>query len=211
MKHKPYNRPITGDFFVGTFFITTSKQVNEDEVEYVSLTDEQIKYAKRLFTLDTEMSAMKSAKLQDLMKKLFPQIKKYPMNSMTPNISRDDDNKIVVSMLALADDEMIQDFVKDTDGKVDIEINCYLEKNKNNIGRDLVIRFNFYYPTGHPIFESVIYGDLLDRQKDFIEALMRVDNIMVWVVDKHHKVRKVIQTTWDYRPSAKLFNELLEG
>jgi hypothetical protein len=59
--------------------------------------------------------------------------------------------------------------------------------------------------------ESVIYGDLLDRQKDFIEALMRVDNIMVWVVDKHHKVRKVIQTTWDYRPSAKLFNELLEG
>lgn len=148
--------------------------------------------------------------MQSLMEKIFTRFREYPMNSMTPALSTNVDGKEVVSMLILGDDYMVQDFKQDTEGRVDIKISCYTERNQHNIGKDLVVRIDFYYPTGHPIFETVLYGDLAKGQKEFIEALKTVDKVVVWVADKDREAIKVMQLEWDYKAHADILDKLLE-
>lgn len=132
-----------------------------------------------------------------LIKKVFPNLDKYVMNSMTPSLSYNE-GEIIISMLILGDDFIMQDFKADKEGKVKIETTCYIEENKYNIGKDLVIRFEFHYDTGYPMFESVITGDQLEAQKTFIKALSTVDKIYIWVADNKREVFKIIEVNWDY-------------
>lgn len=204
LKNLPYNRPLLNDFLVGKCFVTA----DNGEGEFASLTDEQIEQAIKLFTLKKEKIIMNILETQGVMQKVFPKYKQYPLNSMIPALSLND-NKIVVSMLIIADDEMIKDFIIDQSGMVDVEINTYLDNNEYNIGKDLKIRFDFYYPTGHPIFEATIHGDLLDRQKDFVEALKMVDSIVIWIADKNRKVKKVMNVSWDYNLAKHTLDQLV--
>lgn len=146
-------------------------------------------------------------RLQKILNEVFPKNKEYSINSLTPTVL-DDGRKVVISFLAVLDDYMIQNFIFDKNSKVDIKISTYLERNKYNIGKDLAMRFDFYYPTGHPMLETVIYGDLKDKQKSFVKALRQVDEFIFWVVDKDTQVKKVMQVNWDSNKSKDTLDEI---
>ena len=140
-----------------------------------------------------------------IMRKVFPNLDEYIMNSMTPSLS-DNDGKTVISMLVLGNDFMIQDFKADKDGKVRIDTTCYIEENEYGIGKDLIIRFDFYYKTGHPIFETVIMGDLPEAQEAFIKGLNVVDKIYIWIADNKREVFKIMEVNWGYNAHKEVLD-----
>lgn len=201
VKGLPANRKIGNDIIVGTFIITTSYQD-----DFRTLSEEQVKEALEMFAPSQEEANMKDNKeIQELARKIFPQMGMYPMNSMTPSISNENKS---VSFFILADDEMIQDF-REHKGVSSVEITTYLENNENRIGKDLVIRIDFYFPTGHPIFETVVYGDLLDEQIYFIKALKQVDKIALWIANKDRVVEKIMYLNWNYNNHKNTLEELI--
>lgn len=201
IKGLPVNRKIGNDIIVGTFIVTTNKGD-----EFVSLNDDQIKEALAMLAPEsTDFS--NDERIQELARRIFPQMDIYPMNSMTPSIANDENGK-AVSFFVLADDEMIQDF-RQHKGISNIEISTYLEKNENGIGKDLVIKLDFFFPTGHPIFETVVYGDLLDKQTDFVKALREVNKIALWIANKDRVVEKVMYLSWSYDDHKKTLDKLI--
>ncbi|NLX76799.1 MAG: hypothetical protein GXZ01_05410 [Clostridiaceae bacterium] len=145
---------------------------------------------------------------QPVLERIFPRYTEYPMNSVTPAISYSR-NGILLSMLILADDVMARDFKADDKDEVGIEITCYTRENQDGIGEDLVIRFVFQFSTGHPMFEAVIAGDLLDHQKDFVRALKQVDELILWIVDSSYKVFRVLELSWNYEGHKEVLEPLL--
>ncbi|QXM05818.1 hypothetical protein [Crassaminicella indica] len=103
---------------------------------------------------------------------------------------------------------MIKAFRADTKGECEVEITTFLERNKNGMGQDLIIRIDFYYPTGHPFYEAVIAGDLLDGQKVFVKALEQVNKLNIWIANKDRVIEKVLNIAWDYRKAKKTLLEL---
>ncbi|MFW6047013.1 MAG: hypothetical protein ACOCP4_04420 [Candidatus Woesearchaeota archaeon] len=145
-------------------------------------------------------------KAQPYMERIFPRHTIYPMNSMTPSVGESKDGP-TISFLLLGDDDLIQDFIKDTSGRVNIETSIYTEENKKGIGKDLVIRFIFMYPTGQPICETVLYGDLAEEQKRFIEDMKKVDRFLIFVSNKNHQLVKVIELDFDYKSHLDILNK----
>lgn len=147
-------------------------------------------------------------KIQKLAKEVFPTMEEYPINSMTPSLGKDEEGNPIVSFLIIGDDVMLEAFRADTKGECEVEITTFLEKNENRIGQDLVIRVDFYYPTGHPFYEAVIAGDLLDGQKAFVKALEQVDKFNIWIANKDKVVEKVLNIAWDYSKAKDTLEEL---
>jgi hypothetical protein len=163
---------------------------------------------KRIVWKEKKMTNKDKKRLQALMGKVFPRYREYPIYSMIPALDSDED-RVVVSMLITGDDMMLQDFKADTEGRADVETICYTEKNEHGVGKDLVIRIDFFYPTGNPTFKAVIYGDLLDLQKDFVKALSKVNELVVWVADKNRKVLNVMELDWDYIAHKPVLEQFL--
>ncbi len=144
--------------------------------------------------------------MQVLMRKVFPDMDKCHMNGMLPAIGYGR-NKVVVSILILADDLMIRDFMNDTEDKVSVKTSCFTRKNKSGMGQDLIIRLDFFCKTGQPTFEAVIASELKKRRKDLIKALKKVDELVVWVADKDRKVQKVMCVDWDYEIHKRILSQ----
>jgi methanogenic corrinoid protein MtbC1 len=88
-----------------------------------------------------------------------------------------DTEGIAISFLILADDFMFQEFKneKKENGTSVVGIELTSKRNIHNIGKDLIMGFKFYFPSGHSMFKTVIYGDNPIEQKMFIEALTQVN------------------------------------
>jgi hypothetical protein len=145
-----------------------------------------------------------------ILEKIFPKYREYPVNSMMPTVGYNS-NGYIASMLIIVDDFMLEDFKKDKSDKVDLEIDCCTKRNSNGIGKDLIIRFDFYFKTGHPVFKTIVYGDLLDDQKRFIEGLKQVNDIMIWILDKDYNIFRVLNTDWNYEEHKDILEPLLQG
>lgn len=152
----------------------------------------------------------KILKPEYLLKSIFPGYKNYNINTMSPSLGKNGDKRIV-SMLIIGDDTMIKDFKDDKSGQVDISTICYTKRNKNGIGQDLIIWLEFLYPTGHPSFKAVIYGDAIQEQKDFIEALESISELIIWVADKRYRVVKVMSTNWNYEAHKENLKSITTG
>lgn len=138
---------------------------------------------------------------QAIMEKLFSDWETFPINSMIPRMFYKKEGSIdreAVVFLILGDDYMVSDFkLEPPDGNVEIDATISLRQNENKIGKDLYIRFDFLFPTGHPIFDVTIYGDDPLTQKTFCEALIRVDKLYLFVASQEFKLISVKELTWN--------------
>jgi len=137
----------------------------------------------------------------------FPNMNLYPLNSMTPTLDEDG----VISLLIIGEEELIQDIRKDKDGQVNLQISCYLESNKLGLGQDIVIRIEFFYPSGTPSFETVIYGHLLHKQSKFVHALEKAKCFAMFVADANRKVFKVMSILWDFEVHRSILEPFLSS
>lgn len=145
---------------------------------------------------------------QEHMEIMFPRMGEYITDSMTPVLGKNVvSNDPVIHMLILGSD--VEEF--DNNEDVMIETSVYLEENKNKIGKDVVIRLDFFFKNEHPYFETVIYGDLLSVQTQFIEALKKVDTLYIWVANKEREFVKLIELDWDYNCHKDMFNTVLQS
>ncbi|MDS1030741.1 hypothetical protein RDV78_09775 [Bacillota bacterium LX-D] len=133
---------------------------------------------------------------QAIMESIFPGWREFPKNSMTPALNISEDGKKMVSFLILASKELLQDFYNEPEEYV-IFTTVYLRKNKQKVGQDLIIRFDFNYPNNISYFESVIQGNLGNSQILFCKALTEVQKLYVFAADNHGKVLKVKEVLWD--------------
>jgi hypothetical protein len=149
---------------------------------------------------------------QQVMQRLFLDWKSFPINSMIPKIFYYKDNPTepeAVVFLILGDDYMVSDFkLEPPGGSVIVETNISLKKNVHKIGRDLVIRFDFLYPTGHPVFEATVYGDDPPRQREFCAALVRVDKLYVFVANQKFKLIKAKELAWNPTEHQEIYDIL---
>jgi len=153
---------------------------------------------------------------EKIMHRIFPQWKQYPINSLTPSIEEYDDTEepIAIHMMFIGDDYMLQDFAReqytDAQGKVMIETSLYIEPNEFKVGKDLVLRFEFFYPTGNPVLETVIVGDMPDMQKYFIKSLEKIDKFYLWIADRKGKMVRVKRITWNYDGHKTILNQIMQ-
>lgn len=139
----------------------------------------------------------------DLVQQIFPDIIKYPINSITPVIGKNKDS-IIVSMFILGDDFMLQDFRENSEIETKISCTSKIEK----AFKSLSIRFDFLFKTGHPVFECKFTNENLSVSKEILEALTKVNEFIVWVIDKEYKVLKVLHLDWDYEIHKNIINNI---
>jgi ABC-type phosphate/phosphonate transport system permease subunit len=61
------------------------------------------------------------------------------------------------------------------------------------------------------LYLRIVYGDLLDDQKRFIEGLKQVNDIMIWILDKDYNIFRVLNTDWNYEEHKDILEPLLQG
>lgn len=137
--------------------------------------------------------------------KVFPGWRQYPGNSMTPGMAGEGNNATVF-FLVKCDEEIVQDFRKEPPGsKVLINTLTYWEKSQYGEGRDLVIRFDFYFDTGQPQLETVLYHDV--DCSALAQALLQVTNVHIIVITTAGEYVKTKLVSWrpeKHRGSLKL-------
>lgn len=141
-------------------------------------------------------------------KEAFTSFSTYPVSPMVPTINMGPDNREIVTMLLTADNEIIDHIKNDGKHNLDIQISTYLLDNDNG-KKDLVMRFDLFYPNGHATYEAFIYGEIEDQQENFIKVLQNSNTITVLLANQNGKIGKVIPVDWEYRKFENSLNQLL--
>jgi hypothetical protein len=135
--------------------------------------------------------------------------KTYPKNSMIPAIVKRENNSEIVSMIIIADGETLSLINGYKDERLDIQVTTYLEDINDGMGKNLVIRFDIFYPHAHSLYEGVVHDEPKGQQRDFIKALENSKVIDLVVTDENRKVHRVIPVEWDYDKSKNVFDRIL--
>jgi hypothetical protein len=134
--------------------------------------------------------------LQNTMENVFPDWRAFPGNSMTAAIS-EHLHKKNISFLILGQRDMVKHFYTEQADKTDITTKVYVKDNRNNAERrDLVIRFTFSFPEEEIAWESVIYGELGDKQIEFIQELGRQEKVFLFIADESGEMIKIKRLSW---------------
>jgi len=134
---------------------------------------------------------------QQMMEVAFPDWRNYPPNSMTP-LLQDYGKQKVIAFLVLADDAIIQNFANEQPGNnVNVRSSLYKEANRNGVGFDIVLRFEFLFgEEDNPYFESVFYGDDPRTQVEFCKALKEVREFYIFIANNQGKLLKLKHISW---------------
>lgn len=148
---------------------------------------------------------------QEIMEKLFPNMKQYPINSMTLTLARGEDGEDKVVFLVLGDENFLQDIVQAPKSvNVNIKVDVRPDKNANGIDTDVIISFKMYYPTGTPNFETAIYGHEREAQQYVCQTLMKAKDLYVFFATDKFKFTRLMEFGWT--PSAHpLISKLARG
>lgn len=71
-----------------------------------------------------------------------------------------------------------------------------------------MIRLDFLFSTGYPVFVTRIFGDDPLKQREFLEALLRVDKIYIFVTNSRFRLIKVKELPFNATEHPEI-NQLL--
>jgi hypothetical protein len=145
--------------------------------------------------------------VQELAKRVFPGMDNFPVNSMVPSVGFVK-GKQKVSFLITADDEGIKGF-RSSQGEIEVELTTFTRENPQGVGEDLVMRLDFYFPTGNKMFEAVIPGNHCGGQKHFVKALREVGRFVLWIGNKERVIENALNLNWDYCEHKATLEKLL--
>ncbi len=143
--------------------------------------------------------------LQDMIDQLFPHRKSYAVNSMTPTLVDGVAGK-KLAMLVIGD-QMVEEILWALEELPEILPMVYLEDNKYDIGKDLVISFLLVSDQGSIRFETSIVGDEKKAQNLVLGVLAEPAEIGIFVVNEEGEVIDLLRaytnpeewsTVWDY-------------
>lgn len=131
--------------------------------------------------------------------------KAYPKNSMIPAITKGTDNNNMVSMVMIADREIMEMLNEMAEENLDIQTTTYAEDVDDGKNKNLVLRFDMFLPHAHSTYEGVIHN-VNGQQKEFIEALKSSEIIDLYISDENRMVEKVIPVKWEYERAKKVLD-----
>lgn len=131
--------------------------------------------------------------------------KTYPKNSMIPAITKGADKRDMVSMVMIADREIMEMLNEMAEENFDIQTTTYAEDVKDGKNKNLVLRFDMFLPHAHTTYEGVIHN-VNGQQKEFVEALRDSDSIDLYVTNENGKVEKVIPVKWEYERAKRVLD-----
>lgn len=131
--------------------------------------------------------------------------KTYPKNSMIPAITKGADKRDVVSMMMIANPEIMEMMNEMAEESLDIETTIYSEDAGGKKDRNLVVRFDMFFPHAHTTYEGVVHN-VNGQQKEFVKALEDSNTIDLWVTDENRRIEKVIPVKWEKERAKKILD-----
>ena len=159
----------------------------------------------------THIEAMKQ--LEKLADRYFGVTDKKQRNVLTPAITYKDfwkKNAMVKFYTCL--DEHGTKFFDNYPQNITCEIETIINETNNSGIRDLILKFELFPGNDFPILETIIPGKDAKIQKEFLDALVSVNELEIWVADNHRNMIAVITSNWDstlYKEDIDLLYENL--
>lgn len=141
--------------------------------------------------------------LIELMSRVFPGYKEYPLDSVTPSITGN--NR--VSFLVVCNEEAVRSFSETEE--IYAQLFLSNEDNRKGQGKDLHLRLEFSFPLYQLQFFAAIECDNSAQQKNFARVLAGVDQFIIWLVDQEKNLLKVLQAAWDKSGQQEVLAEIL--
>lgn len=139
---------------------------------------------------------------------MFKGIEDKPLHSLTPAISYRDFWKTNMDILLYAplSDHALEFFNERPEG-ISTIIETIVKDSHNKGTKDLVFRIQLFPETDFPIFETCILGEDTSKMKDFLDALIKVKELKLFLADKNHIVFCSQTIDWDHN----LFKEDIDA
>lgn len=129
--------------------------------------------------------------MNELVEQLFPHRKDYLVNSMTPTVISGPAGK-KLAMLVVGDD-LVEEYLWAHEGIPESSGTIYLEDNKYNIGKDLIISFVVACDAGALHFETSVLGDEQRAQQMILEIVSKPAEVGIFVVDQKLEIVELLK------------------
>ena len=147
----------------------------------------------------------KGIELGELMSRIFPGHEEFLIDSVTPAITSG--NRL--SFMIVCNDDAKGAFLETEEIYAQVFLSA--EENMRGQGFDLNLRFEFTFPVFELQFFATIEVDNTRQQKVFVDLLTKVEQFIVWVVDKDKSILKILQVAWDAEGQLEIINKILNG
>jgi len=144
--------------------------------------------------------------IKELMSQVFPGHQEFLADSVTPSITGTIDNP-VVSFMVVCNEEASKDFRENED--ISVEVVGSIKDNKRDLGKDLILRFEFAFPVFSLQFFTAIEGENAKQQSDFARILMETDYFIIWLVDQDKNLLKVLQVDWNNESHMEILKNII--
>lgn len=141
--------------------------------------------------------------LGELMSRIFPGYEEFQLDSVTPAITGE--NRL--SFMIVCNDDAKEAFL-DTE-EIYAQVFLSTEEDLGREGSDLNLKFEFTFPLFKLQFFATIEGDNARQQKVFTDLLTKVEQFIIWVVDKDKGILKILQVAWDAEGQSQIIDKIL--
>ncbi len=147
---------------------------------------------------------------QAVMEALFPEWSQYTLNSLVPVVTKYDniEEPTALTFLYVGDKESVQAIQSEPNGgHIDIETILWIEENESNHCKDLAMRFSFIGLKGNPSMSTLVCGDNIVAQHEFVNALCCINRLYLFIADKDGKLIKVKQIEWNHEEHKEVLSQ----
>ena len=143
--------------------------------------------------------------MQNLLIKLFRDIKELPDDATVITISQNKREEWLITMMAICDEVMLNSF-RDYDD-LDVALSLRYEPDIESKGLDFTVRLDIYSPIDHIILESVVPHIQNNEQKALAKLLLDGAKLTLFVVNHSRELEYIVRVNYD----AELYKLLLES
>lgn len=143
--------------------------------------------------------------LGELMSLIFPGYEEFQLDSVTPAITGE--NRL--SFMIVCNDDAKEAFLETEE--IFAQVFLSAEEDLGRQGFDLNLKFEFTFPLFELQFFATIEGDNARQQKAFTDLLTKVEQFIIWVVDKDKNIVKILQVAWDAEGQSQIIDKILNS
>jgi hypothetical protein len=158
-------------------------------------------------------TATEKRQFMELTNRLFKGVEDKAPNSLTPSImyhdilKKDVDKVVFYAPL----DDYAESFLVDNPANITTDFETQVENIRYSKTKDLNIRIALFDGTDFPILETCIIGKDAKRMKEFLDALNKVDKILIILASSNHDFICFSEYSWDYNLFKEDLDEIYES
>lgn len=130
-------------------------------------------------------------RMEEMVDRLFPNRKRYPVNSATPAIvERNGVHRLAMLVVV---DEQAEEMLWASEHVPEIIGSAQTRPNRYGIGFDLVLRFHAVCSTGAILFETIIPGDEVRAQQRVVDVISQPCEVGFFVLAPDHELMDILK------------------